>query len=355
MMEMIRKILILSLIFGILFLAVVSMPSSLAQQEQTIEASTLQKEYFDNHVAADEKYTDKIVNVKGKILLIEPSSSEEHYNIFLEGRWSTGQSKSAFMVMCRFDLEHKSELFELKSEDRVTINGYCKGQPLPAPHPDVIWFIDCSIIEVEVGNGNGNSNSGCFIATATYESELSPQVQFLRGFRDNAVLSTFAGNQFMKVFNSFYYSFSPDVADSIRGDNTVRSLMKGVLYPLVGVLQVSETVFSALSFNPELAIVTTGFVASAFIAGIYFLPLSLVISYLRKKTFSKSILSATGLIWLASLTAIIGAELTQSSAVMMTATGVFVLMTMSLTVLSMTTLLPSLLKKGMKILATRFQ
>jgi hypothetical protein len=131
--------------------------------------------------------------------------------------------------------------------------------------------------------------------------------------------------------------------------------MKPILYPLIGVLQVSEGLFSALSFSPELAVVTTGFVASAFIAGIYLLPLSLLISYFRKKVLSPSLLSALGVIWLASLTAILFAELTQSSAVMMTATGVFVLTTMGLTVLSMTTALLSILKKGKKLVTTRFR
>ncbi|MCZ2845259.1 MAG: hypothetical protein O2U61_01975, partial [Candidatus Bathyarchaeota archaeon] len=37
----------------------------------------------------------------------------------------------------------------------------------------------------------------CVIATATYGSELSPEVSFLRIFRDQTVMSTFAGKQFM--------------------------------------------------------------------------------------------------------------------------------------------------------------
>jgi hypothetical protein len=52
----------------------------------------------------------------------------------------------------------------------------------------------------------------CIIATTTYGSELTPEVQLLRGFRDKIVLSTFAGSQFMKLFYAWYYSFSPDVA-----------------------------------------------------------------------------------------------------------------------------------------------
>ncbi|HEX7031593.1 MAG TPA: ABC transporter substrate-binding protein, partial [Nitrososphaera sp.] len=58
--------------------------------------------------------------------------------------------------------------------------------------------------------------SGCLIATAAFGSELTPQVQFLRNFRDNYILSTASGAAFMNAFNSVYYSFSPQVADYER-------------------------------------------------------------------------------------------------------------------------------------------
>lgn len=175
--------------------------------------------------------------------------------------------------------------------------------------------------------------SGCLIATATFGSELTPQVQFLRNFRDNRVLQTFAGSQFMKVFNSFYYSWSPRVADTIRANVGLSTPMKGVLYPLIGVLQFSERLFAALSFNPELGVVVTGFIASALLTTIYLTPLALVFSYLRKYRPSKTLVSAMGLIWLASLTAIGLAELIQTPVLMMTATGTFVLATLGSTLL----------------------
>ena len=49
---------------------------------------------------------------------------------------------------------------------------------------------------------------GCLIATATFGSELAPQVQYLREIRDNTVLQTQSGTAFMTGFNQFYYSFS---------------------------------------------------------------------------------------------------------------------------------------------------
>ena len=193
----------------------------------------------------------------------------------------------------------------------------------------------------------------CLIATATFGSELTPQVQFLRNFRDHRVLSTFAGSQFMNVFNEFYYSFSPDVADWIRGSDALRDVMKVALYPLVGVLQVSEGIFSSLSFSPELAVVTTGFVASALIAVVYLLPLALIISYFRKVPYLKSLFHAMVVIWLVSLTSIIIAEASQSSVLMMVSTGTSVLVSMGLTIVSLMMVLPSIYHKISTLAITR--
>ena len=82
-------------------------------------------------------------------------------------------------------------------------------------------------IDLAVLQGIGNTTSSqpqsqptpsqCLIATAAFGSELTPQVQYLRHFRDHYILSTASGTAFMKVFNTVYYSFSPQVAEYERG------------------------------------------------------------------------------------------------------------------------------------------
>jgi len=54
-------------------------------------------------------------------------------------------------------------------------------------------------------------NGGCLIATATFGSEMAPQVQKLRELRDNTILTTQSGTAFMSGFNQLYYSFSPTI------------------------------------------------------------------------------------------------------------------------------------------------
>lgn len=117
----------------------------------------------------------------------------------------------------------------------------------------------------------------CLIATATFGSELAPQVQFLRDFRDRRLDNTFAGYNFMIVFNLWYYSFSPSVASTISVSPPIQDLMLVVLYPLIALLKVSETVFDVFSFQPELATILAGLVASGLLGVVYFWIPSLVI------------------------------------------------------------------------------
>ena len=117
----------------------------------------------------------------------------------------------------------------------------------------------------------------CIIATATYGSPVAPQVQVLRNFRDNSIMRTNAGSNFMLAFNAWYYSFSPPVANYIANHWVERTFMQALLYPLVGILTLSYKTFQATSASPELAITLAGLLASGLIGAFYLgLPLSLL-------------------------------------------------------------------------------
>jgi len=120
--------------------------------------------------------------------------------------------------------------------------------------------------------------SPCFIATATYGSEIAPEVALLRYFRDAQVLRTSAGRSFMQAFNAFYYSFSPQVASFISANGIVRSSMKIILYPLIAILFFSSKIFQILSFNPELSITISGIIAALGIGVVYVGPILVICS-----------------------------------------------------------------------------
>jgi len=85
-------------------------------------------------------------------------------------------------------------------------------------------------------NPINEEDGGCLIATATYGSEMSPQVQQLREIRDNTILKTNSGMAFMTSFNQFYYSFSPTVADLEREQPIFKEFMKMALTPMLSSL-----------------------------------------------------------------------------------------------------------------------
>jgi len=120
----------------------------------------------------------------------------------------------------------------------------------------------------------------CLIATATYGSQAAPEVQLLRSFRDNSIMKTRAGYEFMVVFNAWYYSFSPYVARSITSSQVERGIMKVVLYPLVGILAFSSGTFTLTKGDPEVAVVLSGSEASFLIGAFY---LGLPIGFLRAR------------------------------------------------------------------------
>ena len=83
-----------------------------------------------------------------------------------------------------------------------------------------------------------SSGGGCLIATATYGSELAPEVQKLRELRDNSLLSTESGTSFMSTFNDVYYSFSPVIADYERENPVFREMVKIVITPMITSLSI---------------------------------------------------------------------------------------------------------------------
>jgi hypothetical protein len=110
-------------------------------------------------------------------------------------------------------------------------------------------------------NGDDSGGGGCLIATATYGSELSSQVQLLREIRDDKVMSTEAGVLFMEDFNKFYYSFSPMIADYERENPAFKELVKIGITPLLTTLTImnnAETEQEILAYGLGVILMNVG-------------------------------------------------------------------------------------------------
>jgi len=121
-----------------------------------------------------------------------------------------------------------------------------------------------TLIIIEMGGRDQFVKRGCLIATAVYGTELAPQVQMLREIRDNKLIPTKIGSSFLNYFNSFYYSFSPQVSEWIVKSDVVKSAVKLVITPGIFILtlmtlveptnEISVGIFGSLTILAILAI-----------------------------------------------------------------------------------------------------
>jgi len=114
--------------------------------------------------------------------------------------------------------------------------------------------------------GTDGNEGGCLIATATFGTELAPQVQMLREIRENTVLGTSSGRTFMIAFNQFYYSFSPFVADLERQNPIFQEMMKFAITPLLS----SLSILNYVEINSETDMIGYGTSIILLNIGIYF-------------------------------------------------------------------------------------
>jgi iron complex transport system substrate-binding protein len=189
--------------------------------------------------------------------------------------------------------------------------------------------------------------SSCLIITATYGSKLFHRINLLRNFRDTSVMSTFAGNSFMNVFNKFYYSFSPYVAEFLTVHENIRVIMKLILYPLVFTLEIAEFLYNMLSLlNKEFAIIISGIATSGLIGMIYFSSAFAIVNKLKKGIIEKLKLKPILEAWLTSLLILLVGELLNSSLIVGLGASILVIITMiALAILTLRLILKLVRKK----------
>jgi len=94
------------------------------------------------------------------------------------------------------------------------------------------WFDDIVLEEK-----TSSLASGCFIATAAYGTETAEQLNVLRAFRDQVLLQSPVGSQFVK----WYYKTSPPIADFISEHNLLRAVVRELLVdPMVSLAKSSQ-------------------------------------------------------------------------------------------------------------------
>ena len=155
----------------------------------------------------------------------------------------------------------------------VTNNdGYFLEQAAAQPEHETM------VTEMQEKSENLNGG-GCLIATATFGSELAPQVQQLRELRDNTLLKTESGSAFMIGFNEFYYSFSPTIADWERENPAFKEMVKIAITPMMA----SLSILNYVDMNSESSVLGYGISLIILNVGMYFVAPAIVIVGIKKR------------------------------------------------------------------------
>jgi len=145
-------------------------------------------------------------------------------------------------------------------------------------HP---WMEGVVVVQqVSAEDGSEQNGGGCLIATATYGTELAPQVQQLRELRDNILLQTESGTYFMTTFNDFYYSFSPVIADYERENPVFREMVKVSITPMIS----SLSILNYVNMDSESSVLGYGISLILLNIGMYVGLPAVIIIGIRKKT-----------------------------------------------------------------------
>jgi hypothetical protein len=125
----------------------------------------------------------------------------------------------------------------------------------------------------------------CIIATATYGSSMDPEVYYMRHVRDNVIGSSKVGKSMVDAWNTFYYSWSPPIAEFIAKYSFTKPIFQVLLMPLVAIIHVTNSVYSIAAYvNMSFAsIVSFIFAAFSSITFYVLIPLWIFSIFLMKR------------------------------------------------------------------------
>ncbi|MDH3276740.1 MAG: peptidylprolyl isomerase [Nitrosopumilus sp.] len=202
-------------------------------------------------------------------------------------------SKEAYVTDASGIFETGEQTFNVKFKE-ITISGtdnfytfaYSNGaddfdNQLPRFDDSIDSFKELSEVtgeELSEATTSDEEGGGCLIATATFGSELAPQVQQLRELRDNSILSTKSGAAFMSGFNQIYYTFSPTIADFERKNPVFKETVKLAITPLL----TSLSILNYATIDSEQEMLGYGIGIIMMNVGMYFVAPAILIHRIKK-------------------------------------------------------------------------
>ncbi|MDH3278021.1 MAG: copper-binding protein [Nitrosopumilus sp.] len=218
---------------ALLLIFVIMTPAFAQTNSQTLPT---EKGTLDVKLSYDEIIPGQLTTLKTDFINPQTQKIQEHID------WRFSVSKEGETIWGPTQLSHTSKgsldnlKYEFQDDGMYNLEFEIEGilfQPIPLEKVSFYIMVGEASAQPDTPPPVNDNGGGCLIATATYGSELAPQVQQLRELRDNTILQTKSGDSFMNAFNELYYSFSPTVADLERQHPILKESMKVTLTPLL--------------------------------------------------------------------------------------------------------------------------
>ena len=190
---------------------------------------------------------------------------------------SIDTSKPAYIVDNKIDPTNNLVYGLWTLEVCVPEYDVCVQESFTINEPVILSDDEATQAEVVSNEQSTEESGGCLIATATYGSELAPQVQKLRELRDNQLLQTQSGTAFMSTFNDIYYLFSPIIADYERENPYFKEAVKLAITPMISSLSLMKNAES------ESEVLSIGLSVIALNLGMYLGVPAIVVIGIRKR------------------------------------------------------------------------
>ena len=255
-----------------------------AQTDLTLSSSLDSYEPGELVIISGITQSEQIVSVQvkdptGKSLLIRSITADNAGNYSLEFKIPKTAVQGNYVIVSSVSIEMIPviETINVMVQDKVTESdvistGSTGGDDSVCGTGTIMKNGKCVV------DKSSEEGGGCLIATATYGSELAPQVQQLRELRDNQLLNTESGTAFMVTFNDVYYSFSPIIADYERENPFFKEAVKLAITPMLSSLSLMDNAES------ELEVLSIGLSVIALNLGMFLGVPAIVIVGIRKIT-----------------------------------------------------------------------
>jgi peptidyl-prolyl cis-trans isomerase B (cyclophilin B) len=211
-------------------------------------------------------------------------NDRDSFNLIAEGGFTQGDRKIDVVFLETMIYDSKKQYTFAIATDDMTIIDVASQHLSDTAESLKILSQDTTSVTITQQPSTDEEGGGCLIATAAYGSEMAPQVQFLRELRDNTVLQTQVGTNFMTGFNQFYYSFSPAVADYERENPMFKEAVKLTLTPLL----TSLAILNYVDIDTEQEMLGYGIGVILLNIGMYFVAPAAVIIAIKSRIKHRS-------------------------------------------------------------------